>query len=339
MAPKRVTLADVAKLAGLSTTAASMILNGRPDTRLSKEAHERVLAAAAELNYRPNVAARGLRTQKTRTIGFISDRVATTRFASGLIEGALAAARAADHVMLVLETGGEAKLEASALEAVLDRQVDGIIFASMRARELHIPELPAGTRSVLLNATSQRHAVSVLSDEYTGGRTAVEVLARHKIADGVAVLGYSEEAERGLFRSVAVNRRVAGIKDAVAEHGIDVTAWESVWLWEADTGYVAAKKILRRHPDIRALLCMNDRLAFGAYQALQEKGLRIPDDVSLVSFDNDELASYLRPGLTTVALPHEQMGRDAVSLLLSDDAASGERLVPMPLIERSSVIG
>ncbi|MGO4857878.1 LacI family DNA-binding transcriptional regulator [Arthrobacter sp. 2MCAF14] len=339
MAPKRVTLADVAKLAGLSTTAASMILNGRPDTRLSKDAHERVLAAAAELGYRPNVAARGLRTQKTRTIGFISDRVATTRFASGLIEGALAAAGAAGHVMLVLETGGDAKLEASALEAVLDRQVDGIVFASMRARELYIPELPAGTRSVLLNATSQGHAVSVLSDEYTGGRTAVEVLARHGIANKVAVLGYSEETERGLFRSVAVNRRVAGIRDSLTEHGIEVAVWESVWLWDADTGYTAAKKILRRHPDIRALLCMNDRLAFGAYQALQEKGLRIPNDISLVSFDNDELASYLRPGLTTVALPHEQMGRDAVGLLLSDDAVPGERLVPMPLIERSSVIG
>src|SRR5690349_23523849 len=88
---KRVTLADVARLAGLSTSAASMILTGRPDTRLSAEAHSRVHAAAASLGYRPNVAARSLRTDKSRTIAFISDYVATTRFASGLIRGALAA--------------------------------------------------------------------------------------------------------------------------------------------------------------------------------------------------------------------------------------------------------
>lgn len=105
MPSKRVTLADVAQLAGLSATAASMILNGRPDTRLSRAAHDRVNAAAQALGYRPNVAARGLRTAKTLTIGFISDLVATTRFASGLIKGALEAAESAGHVVLVLETG------------------------------------------------------------------------------------------------------------------------------------------------------------------------------------------------------------------------------------------
>ena len=98
MAKKRVTLADVAKLAGLSTTAASMILTGRPDTRLSAEAHAKVHEAATQLGYRPNVAARALRTDKSRLIAFISDYVATTRFASGLIRGALAAAEEASKL-------------------------------------------------------------------------------------------------------------------------------------------------------------------------------------------------------------------------------------------------
>ena len=92
MLSKRVTLADVARRAGLSMSAASMILNGRPDTRLSQDAHDRVHAAAAGLGYRPNVAARGLKTDKTHTIAFVSDLVATTRYASGLITGAIAAA-------------------------------------------------------------------------------------------------------------------------------------------------------------------------------------------------------------------------------------------------------
>ena len=93
MSHSRATLADVARLAGLSKTAASMVLNGREGTRLSAEAHRRVFAAAAELGYRPNVAARSLRTQKTSTFAFISDIVATTRFAGDMIRGALDAAR------------------------------------------------------------------------------------------------------------------------------------------------------------------------------------------------------------------------------------------------------
>lgn len=177
MPPKRVTLADVARRAGLSPTAASMILNGRPDSRLSADAHARVHEAATELGYRPNVAARSLRTDKTLTIGFISDVVATTRFASGLIRGALDAAQRAGHVMLVLETGGDPARESEAIGAVLDRQVDGIIFAVMRARELFVPEIPSTTRVVMLNATNKKHPVSVLPDELAGGASAVRLLA------------------------------------------------------------------------------------------------------------------------------------------------------------------
>ena len=134
---KRVTLADVAKLAGLSRTAASMILTGRPDTRLSEEAHAKVMAAAEQLGYRPNVAARSLRTERTQSIAFISDVVATTRYAMGLIRGALQAAEERGHVMLVLETNGEPARETEAINTALDRGVDGIIFAAMRAREIN----------------------------------------------------------------------------------------------------------------------------------------------------------------------------------------------------------
>ena len=83
---------------------------------------------------------------------------------------------------------------------------------------------------------------------------------------------------------------------------------------------------------------MNDRLAFGAYQALAESGRRVPDDVSIVSFDDDEVARYLRPGLSTIALPHEAMGRRAVELLLDTERAPAEHLVPMPVVERASIL-
>lgn len=336
MSSKRATLADVARLAGLSPTAASMILNGRPDTRLSQDAHDRVNAAAEALGYRPNVAARGLRTDKTLTIGFISDVVATTRFASGLIKGALEAAEAAGHVVLVLETGGDPAREAEAIAAVLDRQVDGIIFATMRARELFVPEIPASTAVVMLNATNARHPGSVLPDEFAGGSRAVELLVAAGHRDGIALLGQNDEVERDAFRSATVSRRVAGIRSSMADAGLSFVAEESIWLWEPEEGYHATKELLARRTDIKALLCMNDRIAFGAYQALAEAGLSVPGDVSVVSFDNDELAAYLRPGLTTVGLPHEAMGRLAVELLLGGQE-QGEQLVPMPVVTRASI--
>ncbi|GAB3110284.1 LacI family DNA-binding transcriptional regulator [Streptomyces calidiresistens] len=336
MPRKRVTLADVARRAGLSTTAASMILNGRPDTRLSKEAHERVHAAAAELGYRPNVAARGLRTAKTLTIGFVSDTVTTTRFAGGLIKGALEAAEEARHVVLLAETGGESEREAEAIAALLDRQVDGIVFATVRARELFVPALPEGVPAVMLNATSSRFPATVLPDEEPGGRAAVRLLVDAGHSEGIALIGQSDTAERDVFRSRTIARRVAGIRGEMADKGLGFVAEESIWMWEPQHGYDAVLDLLRRRTDVRALLCMNDRLAFGAYQAAAELGLRVPDDLSVVSFDDDEVAAYLRPGLTTIGLPHEAMGRRAVELLLGREPA-GEELVPMPVVERASI--
>lgn len=335
MSSKRATLADVARLAGLSPTSASMILNGRPNTRLSQQAHDKVFAAAEALGYRPNVAARGLRTDKTLTIAFISDVVATTRFASGLIRGSLAAAEQARHVMLVLETGGDPARESEAVAAVLDRQVDGIIFASMRAREFFVPDLPGSTGVVMLNATNTKHPASVLPDEHRGGRLAVELLTERGHTS-IALLGQNEEVERDVFRSATVARRISGIRSAMAERDLSFVDEMSIWLWEPDEGYQATKELLARHPHIGAILCLNDRLAFGAYQAITESGRRIPDDISLVSFDNDELAAYLRPGLTTVALPHEAMGRRAVEILLSGEA-HGETLIEMPAVIRDSI--
>lgn len=336
MTKKRVTLSDVAKLAGLSTSAVSMILTGRPDTRLSPEAHRRVHEAAAQLGYRPNIAARALRTDKTHTIAFISDYVATTRYASGLIRGALESAQAAGHVVLLLETGGEPAREVQAIEAALDRQVDGIIFAAMRAREIFVPQVPTSSRVVMLNGTSSRFAMSVLPDEYRGGVAAVDLLHQAGYTDRIALVGHNRATEQGLFRSETVSRRLAGIEAGMQAHGLSFMTEESCWEWEPQHGYALARRILRQPVRPTALLCLNDRLAFGAYQALAEAGLRVPEDIGIVSFDNDELAAYLRPGLTTIALPHEEMGRLSIRLLLSDQPPA-EHLVEMPVIHRQSL--
>ncbi len=313
-----------------------MILTGRPDTRLSATAHAKVMAAAAKLGYRPNVAARSLRTDRTQSIAFISDVVATTRFATGLIRGALQAAEGARYVMLVLETGGEPARESAAIVAALDRQVDGIIFASMRAREIFVPDVAFATPVVMLNATNPRFPGSVLPDELEGGRSAVRLLLNAGIDSGIALLGQSDRAERDLFRSHTISRRVKGIRSEMQRNQLAFAVEESCWNWEPEEGYRLTKRLLKQRSPIRAILSMNDRLAFGVYQALTDARLKVPDDISIVSFDNDELAAYLRPGLTTIALPHEQMGGLSVELLLSG-AVDGEHLVAMPVIERGSI--
>ena len=247
------------------------------------------------------------------------------------------AAHKAGHVLLVLETGGEPARESEAIEAVLDRQVDGIIFGVMRARELFVPDIPPATNVVMLNASNKKHPVSVLPDELSGGRAAVRLLADAGHRNGIALIGHNQEVEKNLFRSATVGQRLAGIRTEMAERGLRFAAEESCWDWEPQHGYDVTLSLLKERRDIRALLCMNNRLAFGAYQALADRGLSVPHDVSVVSFDNDELASYLRPGLTTVALPHEAMGRTSIELLLDHNRRPDQHLIPMPIIERGSI--
>src|SRR5664279_722777 len=151
MAAKRVTLADVARRAGVSQTAASFVLSGRrEEMRISAEVETRVLQAARETGYRPNIVSRSLRTGTTHTIGFVSDTVATTPFAGHLIWGALDAARERGHLLFIAETEGDPELEQQLIEAMHDRQVDGIVLASMYTRKIKPPSALLGRPAVLL---------------------------------------------------------------------------------------------------------------------------------------------------------------------------------------------
>jgi LacI family transcriptional regulator len=336
MGHDRVTLADVARRAGLSKTAVSLVLNGREGTRLSTEAHQRVFAAAEELGYRPNVAARSLRTRKTATIAFVSDIVATTRFAGGMIRGALDAAREHDHVLLIAETQGDAAFEKHAIDAMLDRQVDGVIYAAMATRRLTVPAALLAGPVVLLNATSPDGLPCVLPDDEGAGRTAAGALLAKGHRDHIAVIGRNRLKETDPEVSLAADARLHGIRAALAHEGATVLHEASCADWLPENGYAAMRGLLRKAERPTAVICMNDRLAFGAYQALADAGLSVPQDVSVVSFDDDPIAAWLRPGLSTVALPHETMGRRAVDLLLGGQA-EGTTLVPMTLRRRRSV--
>jgi LacI family transcriptional regulator len=329
---KRATLADVAQLAGLSTTTVSMVLNDRPNTRLSQNAADRVRSAAAKLNYRPNPAARGLRLGKTRTVGFISDEVTITRYASAMIRGLLEEAEARDHTVLISESGRRADRIASALDLMLDRQADGIVFGLMGAKQIDVPVLP-DLPVVIANATSSPGHPCVLPNEYRAGYEA----AKYLLDRGHRRIGFIGRSEALLDPAISatIGSRYAGLDAAMAEAGLSFAHQVDGRYWEPDFGYAGAQEILDQ-ADVTAIVSANDRVALGAYQAAQERGLRIPEDLSVISFDDEYLASYLRPKLTTMQIPYLEIGRTALQLLLDGDAPD-RTLVPMPLQERASV--
>ena len=334
--PKRTTLADVAARAGLSPTAVSLILNDRPGSRLSADAVTRARAAARELGYRPNQAARTLRMGKTRTVGFISDEVTITRYASAMIRGALDVAEELDHAVLMAEGHSSQAAFSRAFELMNDRQTDALVVASMTARQIPVPETPENLGLVTLNCTTVRPTISVLPAELEAGYAVTRALldAGHR---KIAVIGRSLDETFEPALSVTVPERLRGIKAAFEEASLEPVAVVSYKLWEPSNGYDGTRQALTKSPSLTALLCLNDRLAFGAYQALQEVGRRIPDDISVASFDDEELAAYLRPGLTTARIPYREMGREAMRLSLTNASKPTTHLVPMPLVVRRSI--
>lgn len=332
---RRATLADVAELSGMSKSAVSMILNNRPGSRLSAEATERVRAAADQLAYRPNPAAQSLRSGKTRTVGFISDQVSITRYASSMIVGALAAAKAHGHTVLMAETEGEPGALADAIATMLHQRVDGIVIALMAARMIDVPELPAKTPLVIVNGTTNQGHPSILPAEADAGTAVAQAVldAGHR---RVGLLGEQDHARTSdPYVTVSIGLRFDAINATLAAAGVEPDR-APLNYWVPADAYEATRQLLSDHRDITALIAANDNVAFGAYQAIAELGLTIPGDVSLISFDDDEVASYHRPGLTTARLPYEEMAAEAVAMVLG--AREQEHLlVPMPLITRDSL--
>jgi LacI family transcriptional regulator len=335
---RRVTLTDVAGRAGVSTTTASYILNGRSgQMRISPRTQERVRGAALDLGYRPNRSARSLRTARTATIGVISDFVAGGHFANNMLNGAGAAARKDDHLLLIGETEGDRDVEARLVDEMLDRQVEGIIYATLVTAEVPVPEALAQHRVVLLNCVDRAARLpAVLPDEEAGGRAAAEQLFRAGVAGRVQVVGFDPTPG-----ALSGRLRVQGLRAALAEAG---QALQGVvdCDWDVAPAYDAVRAWLAGGHRADAFVCLNDRIAMGTYQALEDHGLRVPRDVSVVSFDGSDLARWLRPALCTVALPYAEMGALAVHHLLTDPQADGGGVVlrvPMSVVEGGSVRG
>jgi LacI family transcriptional regulator len=327
---------DVAREAGVSQTTVSFVVNNVPNINIPQETRDRVWAAVEELGWRPNAMARGLSLRRSHTIGMISDEIATSSHAGQIIQGAQDAAWAHTKTLLVVNTGNNSDIERAAVEMMLERQVEGLIYATMYHHEVVVPPVLTQVPIVLLDCFVQdRSLPSVVPDEVQGGRTATTTLLRQ----GHRRLGFINE----IGPLPAKFGRLEGYKQALAAFGVPfdpdlVREGTSI----APEGYRCALQLLQLPGPPTALFCFNDSMAMGAYDAAKQLNLSIPDDVAIIGFDNLEvIAAQLRPPLTTMQLPHYAMGQWAVQYLLdhADDAHLDpvQHTIACRLIERDSV--
>jgi LacI family transcriptional regulator len=330
------TIKDVADLAGVSFKTVSRVINRSPHVR--DEIRQKVLRAADTLEYRPHHSARHMRTQRSKVLGFLSDDIATTPFAGQIIQGAQEAAWQREMLLLTFSTAGDPAMEEAAVEMAIERGVEGIIFATMYHRMVQVPKDAFRLPLVLVDCFARNFPVrSVVPDEVGGGYLATKLLLE-KGHRRIAMINADQK------KYVAAAGRFRGYLRALEEFGVPVDP-ELVRTgdWWQDDGYEHALALLQRKQIPTAIFCANDRIAMGVYDALKEKGFRIPEDVSVVGFDNQELlAAHSRPPLTTVRIPFFEMGSWAIDQLIDakpdgNSSTAGPVTLECPLVLRASV--
>lgn len=333
---KSVTLSDVARRAGVSQTTASYILNGRADQmRIAPETAARVQAAVEELGYRVNRNAQSLRTATTRTIGLLSDHVASGHYASSMLIGASVAARRSDHLIVIGESQGDLGLENELIQDMLERQVDGFAYVRLVTSRVTVPELLRDQHLVLVNCVDEDRAFpAILPDEHAGGRAAADVLVTSGIEGDVYVIGEDPTPE-----AMAGALRLAGITERLDEAGRPL-AGVVPCRWDVREAHDMVHHWLMSGVRPGAMICLNDRVAMGVYQALAQHSIDVPGDVSVVSFDGSELATWLRPAVVSIEVPYQAIGERAIAELLGSPAQTVESTwLPMPVTPGLSVRG
>lgn len=330
----------MAEAAGVSSATASLVLNGRSIGRVSADIASRVEEAAARLNYRPNLIARSLRTQVSKTIGIISNDVATTPFAGAMLSGAQEVAWRNGWLLLLVNSNGEDAMEEAAIRSLVQRNVDGFIYTTMFHQEIKTPDYLKKQKVVLLDCVDANKAhQSVVPNEYQGATDAVQYLVDQGHTQ-IAFIGTSEN-------TIAGNERLRAFKDVLKKNRIALDPENIVLVSDSNAidGYEGAQRLLSSKVRPMAIFCYTDRMAMGAYEAIAEAKLSIPQDISVVGFDNQlNIADALRPLLTTVQLPHFEMGAWAATRLLeaidpenSESLITSEQVIACPLVIRDSV--
>ena len=334
MPKRRPTSADVAAMARVSRTTVSFVLNNRAGATIPFETRQRVLDAAATLDYHPNSVARQLARGASRSIGLVlrqsPEQVANDGLLAETLRGLASVVRAAEHRVLV-ETlvPGEGRYA----DLVRSGRTDGLIVSGPRYDDDELVELARDGFPVVIQGYLPGLGVpSVDVDNEAGARLAVE----HLLGLGHRRIACITNAS---LAYTAASERLAGYREALSEAGLsEDAALVAEGAFDATSGHRAVNEILARTtPD--AVFVASDVVAIGALAGLREAGLTVPGDVSVVGFDAIPLAAYLDPPLTTLSLPAHDLGRAAGRAILDRIAGrpvAGRTLLPTELIVRAS---
>lgn len=341
--PRLPTVRDVARLAGVSPTTVSFVLNGVESVHISPATRQRVLEAADTLHYRPNSLARGLRTRRSCCIGVVIPGLSADSFYVEVLQGVEEASRDAGYSVIVSTSRGSPEEEAAVIEALRDRRIDGLLAVPV----CHPSSADAYRRLA-------REIPVVFVDRWPEGVDIPRVAVDHRKGAALAVrhlieLGHTRIAfVRGPeWPASSIRERLEGYEQTLASHRLpfrEVIEVHSSLFAQKQGAYQAVLQALGgRPPSMRptALFVTNDNLAAGVLRALRELRLHVPQEVSVVGFDDDEIAEFLEVPLTTVAQPRRELGRRATELFLrlreggEPSAAEAVRLQPR-LVRRSS---
>ncbi|MDX6353855.1 MAG: LacI family transcriptional regulator [Streptomyces sp.] len=334
-AQQAVRLRDVAQAAGVHPATASRALNAATRSQVNAETSRRVLRAAESLGYQPNPIARSLKTSRSYTVGLVLPDL-TNPFFPPVVRGIESGLEAAGYDAWIVDTRNDPERERSRIESLRSRQVEGLVIATARIEHPYLAELhEKGVVMVLVNRrTSGLDLPCVLPEDGPGIAMAVDHLAALGHTR-IAHLAGPDDTSTGVARSRA-------FRHAVRDQGLpdDPELVATCTEWSEDAGAAALRGLLDDGVRFTAVVAANDLIALGCYDVFAERGIDCPADISVVGFNDMPFLTKLRPPLTTVHVPHHEIGAEAARMLLEyiaePDRTPRTLLLPVTLLERES---
>lgn len=334
---KKVTLKTLADDLGLSVSVVSRVLSGQAARyRISKRSEEAILKAAEELDFSPNKLARGLRLRKTATFGLAIPDISNPFF-SDVARHVAVEARKLGYSIILCDSEEDTEIEKRSLKLLESWMVDGLIISPVGRTGDHLAEAHADGLPIVLvdRRFPGLNLPYVTSDNYTGAYEGT----RHLLEHGHRCIGFAQ----GIPQSGSNVDRVEGYKAALKEYGVSFR--RSLVVGDdfgEKSGYLSAKRLLRRKEQPTAIFLASNLIALGALRAFGEEGVEVPNDISVVGFDDEPHSPHLATPMTTIAQQTAEIGRIAVELLFKQIEGEGRVspegiLLPTKLIQRESV--